>query len=196
MTPNPNVQWRIANHDSLCMNSSCSLGVKKGDVCVWFAPRDFDSAPRKYGCLKCQQKYYSWLTEPIPEVVPVDPDPKEQVITLISFSFAKGVPENVSKDHRFDVRRTVRNPWRNESLRKLNGLHPSVQDFVRRCGRSQGVITKIISTPFWLNDPLWAVGCQGGKHRSVAIVELAAKALLEANRKVEIVHRDLKLGKE
>ena len=36
------------------------------------------------------------------------------------------------------------------------------------------------------------IGCHGGKHRSVAVAEMAAAAMREKGHKVTVVHRDLK----
>lgn len=112
--------------------------------------------------------------------------PKE--LTLISFSYKGGVPE---AKRILDVRSTVRNPWENEILRKLNGLDSEVQAFVGRCRGGKLAANKVIN---WAaRGTTIAVGCMGGRHRSVAIVEMAAKELAAKGWVVHHSHRDLKV---
>lgn len=124
------------------------------------------------------------------------------MLHLISFSYKKGVPEGA--DRVFDLCRKVRNPWSLKPLRKLNGLHPKVQELVANCGGGQRMIGLIGSYNAFADyavDPddssselTIAVGCTGGQHRSVAIVELVAKRLIENGQMhFTVVHRDLKV---
>lgn len=115
---------------------------------------------------------------------------KAPTVHLMSFSYRKGVPKNSVEGRPvkvFDARK-VRNPWRFPDLRKLNGKDPKVREFVRRCRSAQMLIglAKIYA-------PTWqiCIGCMGGRHRSVALVE-ELRGCFKDSYTVKVVHRDLK----
>lgn len=149
--------------------------------------------------LVCETECY--ITQPLipgkvrrPNLVEYIPN-LTKTMTLISFSYKYGVPAGVPKNNVFDVRHSVRNPWRDPVLRKLDGLHPDVQKFVAKCNGAK----KIINKPFY--SDIVAIGCMGGKHRSVAIVELLAEKFRADKYKdkgwtVEVFHRDLNKPRE
>jgi UPF0042 nucleotide-binding protein len=112
-------------------------------------------------------------------------------VKLISFAYKNGKISNSSFTRVHDARKTVRNPWRHPKLRKLNGLDSDVQAFVTKCAGAQVIINKAM-TQLSLGFYTAAIGCQGGKHRSVAIVEIIAQQCRENGWDVEIEHRDLK----
>lgn len=118
-------------------------------------------------------------------------------ITLLSFGYKFGSPELTETVNGIippwvivDVRKTVRNPWGVPSLKSKNGLTKEVQEFVGRCGGTKKIIARMLSAAK-NSKPAFAIGCTGGKHRSVAIVELAATALRGSGYVVDVVHRDM-----
>lgn len=116
---------------------------------------------------------------------PVTPG-KPKIINLISFSYAYGVPK---ADKVYDLRSMVRNPWRDAKLRKLNGLDPSVRNFIERC-RGAKKVTAIAAMAGKIGS-VFAFGCMGGKHRSVAVVEMVAEHYRSRDWIVEVEHRDI-----
>lgn len=84
--------------------------------------------------------------------------------------------------------RILRNPHFDPALRNATGKDQSVQDYVRK-------------SPSWIdlyNRSLAArpgqtvvFYCVGGKHRSVAMAEMAAKALREMGRDVSLTHCEI-----
>jgi UPF0042 nucleotide-binding protein len=120
--------------------------------------------------------------------------------TILSFGFKYGIP--VDADFVFDAR-FLANPFWEEDLKNLTGLDKKVQDFVLHqdgAERFAKTINELINTttPGYVREGkkyvTVAIGCTGGKHRSVTISEKVAQHLLADGAKVRVVHRDL--GKE
>jgi UPF0042 nucleotide-binding protein len=120
--------------------------------------------------------------------------------TILSFGFKYGIP--VDADVVFDVR-FLANPFWEEDLKKLTGLDKKVQDFVLKQDGAENFSKTInelinVTTPGYVREGkkyvTVAIGCTGGKHRSVTIAEKVAQELKSNGAKVRVVHRDL--GKE
>lgn len=120
--------------------------------------------------------------------------------TILSFGFKYGIP--VDADFVFDAR-FLANPFWEEDLKSLTGLDKKVQDFVLNQDGAEKfaeTINELINatTPGYVREGkkyvTVAIGCTGGKHRSVTISEKVAQNLQKDGAKVRVVHRDL--GKE
>jgi UPF0042 nucleotide-binding protein len=120
--------------------------------------------------------------------------------TILSFGFKYGIP--VDADFVFDAR-FLANPFWEEELKNLTGLDKKVQDFVLHQDGAEKfaeTINELINatTPGYVREGkkyvTVAIGCTGGKHRSVTISEKVAQKLQKDGAKVRVVHRDL--GKE
>lgn len=118
-------------------------------------------------------------------------------VTVISFSYRMGVPREA--DLVFDVR-FLSNPHYVDSLQPLDGENPEVARFIERDPALAGFMTTLDA----LIMPLLpsyeregksyltiAVGCTGGKHRSVYVAKKLADALGDSGRPVALIHRDL-----
>jgi UPF0042 nucleotide-binding protein len=116
------------------------------------------------------------------------------VIRLISFGYKNGAPVS---DKTFDIR-YLPNPHNERSLRPLTGFHPDVQQFVRSSATARKVqkeVFDICKKLDSINDNTTvAVGCYGGRHRSVAMVEMVAQELIACGRDVTTRHRDADHG--
>jgi UPF0042 nucleotide-binding protein len=121
------------------------------------------------------------------------------VVVFESFGFKHGVPQDA--DYVFDAR-FLPNPFWEKDLKPFNGLDQPVQDFLS----SQPIVTKFIwqinsFMMTWLphlerNNRSYitiAIGCTGGKHRSVYIAELLANNLRKERKDVQARHRDLEV---
>jgi UPF0042 nucleotide-binding protein len=117
--------------------------------------------------------------------------------TFVSFGFKRGLPAEL--DLCFDAR-FLPNPFFVDGLRRQSGLDAEVRDFVLGQQDTGPFLDKIVDlTGFLL--PLFsaegksyatvAIGCTGGRHRSVALVEAAVARLREAGFHVAARHRDL-----
>ena len=115
-----------------------------------------------------------------------------------SFGYKHGVPADA--DYLFDVR-CLPNPYWDENLRELNGKDETVIAFLSGSEQVQKMIDQIGNfLKYWL--PMFekenrsymsvAIGCTGGQHRSVYIVEQLAMQIRDAGKNVIIIHRDMR----
>ena len=123
---------------------------------------------------------------------------KNMFVTVMSFGFKYGIPEDA--DLVFDVR-FLPNPYYVEELRPLTGENQSVRDYVMQGNTAETFIEKLndmmdFLLPNYINEGknqlVIAVGCTGGKHRSVTI----AKALYDHLKShgeygIRMDHRDI-----
>jgi len=118
-------------------------------------------------------------------------------ISLHSFSYKRGLPRGI--DIVFDVR-FLANPHWEPHLRGLDGRNADVARFVRSDALFDDFFARVADLllsllPAYRNEGkshlAIGFGCTGGQHRSVALVELMAKALAEAGWAVSIRHREL-----
>ncbi len=122
---------------------------------------------------------------------------RETVTNLVSFGFRHGTPAAV--ELLFDVR-FLPNPYFEESLRDGTGRDQAVADYVMKSERGESFFKRLDEFIEYLL-PLYdqegkayvtiGVGCTGGRHRSVAIVETMAVRLREMGREVSVSHRDV-----
>ncbi len=114
-----------------------------------------------------------------------------------SFGFKQGLP--LGADLVFDVR-FLDNPHFVEELKPKTGLDPAVSNFVLNQKSYKTFLAKLKDMLFFLL-PLYrqegktsltiAIGCTGGRHRSVAIAEDLAPYLLGTGCAVQVNHRDI-----
>jgi UPF0042 nucleotide-binding protein len=116
----------------------------------------------------------------------------------MSFGFKHGPPRE--EDLAFDVR-FLANPHYEPELRELTGLDERVAEFIARDGRLDQLHARLHALlDFLLAEYvaegkahlIIAIGCTGGRHRSVVIAEqLAARYRDREDLDVAVVHRDL-----
>jgi UPF0042 nucleotide-binding protein len=123
------------------------------------------------------------------------------LLTIVSFGFKYGIPADA--DNVADVR-FIPNPFWNEELRPYTGLDQQVSDYVLS---QQGAMEFVDSYVKSLAPVLAgyarenkhyatiAIGCTGGKHRSVAVASELGRALA-SNVEVAVTVRHRDLGKE
>lgn len=120
------------------------------------------------------------------------------LITLISFGYKYGLPRDA--DLVFDVR-FLPNPYYVDSLRPLNGNDDRVQKYLWKWAITHRFYQKLedlvsFLLPCYVKEgkPLLAIaiGCTGGKHRSVTLANELARTLEEKKYKVRVEHRDIK----
>jgi UPF0042 nucleotide-binding protein len=123
---------------------------------------------------------------------------KNLMITILSFGFKYGIPEDA--DLVFDVR-FLPNPYYVESLRPLTGNDMLVRDYVMGYDAAVQFLDKLTDMISFLipnyvlegkNQLVVAVGCTGGKHRSVTLAnELYCRLGTEEEYGIRIEHRDI-----
>lgn len=119
-------------------------------------------------------------------------------VNVVSFGFKRGTPREA--DLMFDVR-FLPNPHWVEELRPLDGRDAPVRDHVLGDPMARAFLDRLeelldVTLPGYLSERkrylTLAVGCTGGKHRSVAIAEHVAAHLRDRDDiSVRVVHRDL-----
>ena len=118
-------------------------------------------------------------------------------ITCMSFGYKYGPVTEANL--MFDVR-CLPNPYYIEEMRNLTGLDKQVFDYVMKFESSKEFAKRMLdlitySVPLYIEEGksqlVIAVGCTGGKHRSVTFAEIVYKALAEQGYRVSVVHRDI-----
>mgnify|MGYP001285326411 CR=1 FL=1 len=119
-------------------------------------------------------------------------------VTFMSFGFKHGPPreEDVALDVRF-----LANPHYEPELRQLTGLDQEVVDYIARDGRLAQLYDRLHALldfllPQYVSEGkahlVIAIGCTGGRHRSVAIAEhLAQRYREDPDLDVAVAHRDI-----
>lgn len=118
-------------------------------------------------------------------------------IHVESFGFKHGIPNEA--DFVIDVR-CLPNPYWVENLRNKTGLDKEVKDYVFSFSESRELLNRLIDLLDFLN-PLYikegksqivfAIGCTGGNHRSVAIAEALKEHFEKKWDNVSVNHRDI-----
>lgn len=123
----------------------------------------------------------------------------ELQIDVISFGFKYGVPQDI--DMLLDVR-FLPNPYFNNILRSKTGNDPAVRDYVFSFPETSTFLTKYMELiefllPQYVKEGkrylTLAIGCTGGKHRSVALANEIYARLLELDFNCRVSHRNLGL---
>jgi RNase adapter protein RapZ len=117
--------------------------------------------------------------------------------SVVSFGYKHGVP--LDTDLVFDCR-FLPNPHWVDELRPLSGLDAPVRDYVMAQGATQRFLDSLESLlvpllPAYAEEGksylTIAMGCTGGRHRSVALAEELAARLARAGTSVSVFHRDV-----
>jgi UPF0042 nucleotide-binding protein len=126
-----------------------------------------------------------------------DDQPDTLQVSVMSFGFKHGLPLDV--DTVLDVR-FLPNPHYDESLRPLSGLDDPVRTFVlgqqparEFLDRVEGLFASLI--PAYRNEGksylTIAIGCTGGRHRSVSMAEALCSRLQKIGIAARVTHRDI-----
>jgi UPF0042 nucleotide-binding protein len=118
-------------------------------------------------------------------------------IGVVSFSFARGLPKEA--DLVFDVR-FLKNPHYIPALKPMTGLDRPVADYVAAdpdfaafFGRMTGLLDPLL--PRFVKEGkkylTIAIGCTGGRHRSVMVASRLSAHLREQGWRVAVAHRDI-----
>ncbi|MBI5560200.1 MAG: RNase adapter RapZ [Deltaproteobacteria bacterium] len=121
-------------------------------------------------------------------------------INLVSFGYRYGIPPdaNIVMDVRF-----LPNPYFVDELKSLDGTHPSVKDFVLLRTETTnfierfGILLNYLVPLYWKEGKSYltiAVGCTGGRHRSVVIVDKLCGAIISEYGVPRKRHRDIDKG--
>jgi RNase adapter protein RapZ len=118
-------------------------------------------------------------------------------VSIVSFGFKYGLP--IDADMVADMR-FLPNPYWVDELRPMSGLDEPVRDYVRKQPRSKEfldtyeALLALLTDGFVHEDKSFltvAIGCTGGRHRSVTMAEALGERLRERGVKTQVIHRDL-----
>jgi len=118
------------------------------------------------------------------------------VVNVVTFGFKRGVPPGA--DLVFDVR-FLDNPHFEPGLREQTGRDPEVREFLEELPEYRENLDRLTDLLLWLLPKYRrehrsyftiAIGCTGGRHRSVASGEALKRRLGEAGWPVRLTHRD------
>jgi UPF0042 nucleotide-binding protein len=122
--------------------------------------------------------------------------PMTSLVQLISFGYRHAPPPEA--DITLDTRRLLRDPHVDPALRELTGLDEPVRTHVMNTPGALCLIVNTAATVRQLFEDLAvphqvvvAVGCAGGRHRSVALTEQIAALLDGGPASVAVHHRDV-----
>jgi UPF0042 nucleotide-binding protein len=125
------------------------------------------------------------------------PDRVSVVITSFGYLHPGGAP---TAHLTVDLRELLHNPHADPAMRELTGLDPAVRDHVLTTPGAADVLDGMAASTAALwrtRQPQWlttvAIGCAGGRHRSVALANALAHRINAsgAGASVQIVHRDI-----
>lgn len=123
-------------------------------------------------------------------------------VELVSFGFKNGIP--IDADIVMDVR-FLPNPFYNEEMRPLRGTDEIVYDFVMSQPETEEFYKLFMNLIEYTlpgyrregkSNLTIAIGCTGGHHRSVALVERMNKQIEALGYPVNLTHRDIDIVKE
>jgi RNase adapter protein RapZ len=119
------------------------------------------------------------------------------LVSVVSFGFRYGIPPDA--DLVFDVR-FLPNPHFVPRLRPFSGKNPRVARYVRSFPQTGEFLRRIQSLlgyliPHYIQEGksylTVAIGCTGGRHRSVVLAEVIRRDLQRKGYAAKVVHRDL-----
>jgi UPF0042 nucleotide-binding protein len=122
---------------------------------------------------------------------------KPMLVSLVSFGFRYGIPADA--DLVFDVR-FLPNPHFVPKLRPYSGKDPRVARYIRSFPQTGEFLRRIESLlsyliPHYIAEGksylTVALGCTGGRHRSVTLAEVVRRDLKKKGYSTKVVHRDL-----
>ncbi|WP_353947486.1 RNase adapter RapZ [Sporolactobacillus sp. Y61] len=120
-------------------------------------------------------------------------------VNLLSFGFKYGLP--IDADLVFDVR-FLPNPYYVRHMRDRTGLDADISEYVLKWTETRQFLKKLTDLLHFMlpqykregkGQLVIAIGCTGGKHRSVALTEWLGKTL-SADYPTSVSHRDIKRG--
>jgi UPF0042 nucleotide-binding protein len=118
-------------------------------------------------------------------------------LTLMSFGYKYGLPTDA--DTVVDVR-FLPNPFFVQELRAKSGLDPDVADYVLKGEDTRDFLARLRSLleftlPRYQREgktyATIALGCTGGRHRSVVLIEELSRVLRDGSYRVRVQHRDV-----
>ena len=134
------------------------------------------------------------------EVFPLSGSAERITVNMLAFGFKYGLPADA--DLVFDVR-CFPNPFYIDELKEKTGNDRAVQDYVMAGKEAQQFFAKLedmilMLMPLYIEEGKTsitiAIGCTGGKHRSVTFANKLGESLKKAGYSVNMIYRDIARG--
>lgn len=141
------------------------------------------------------------LRDKLREAFEIEVEAEAMQINVLSFGFKYGLP--IDSDLVFDVR-FLPNPFYIPELKEKTGLDREVSDYVKNSPVTAEFTNKLMDMIDFLiphyteegkSNLVIAVGCTGGKHRSVTIANEVYSFLVSKGLNADITHRDINKGR-
>lgn len=120
-------------------------------------------------------------------------------ISVMSFGYKHGLPDK--SDFVFDVR-FLPNPYYRPSLQPLSGNDEAVRRYVLKQPQAKKFLKLFLPVLSFIarqfrqkgkkRHLMLAIGCTGGRHRSIVMANEAARFLLQEKYQVSVKHRDIR----
>ncbi len=138
------------------------------------------------------------LKSEVVKIFDKDVDYTNMIITVMSFGYKFGIPQDA--DFVFDVR-FMPNPYYEEGLRRKTGNDKEVRDYVMQAEESRTFLKQLSDMMTFLakeytekehrHQLVIAIGCTGGRHRSVTIANELYNSISKLPYSVRVFHRDI-----
>lgn len=137
------------------------------------------------------------LKKELEKIFVLDQNYNNLYVTVLSFGFKYGIP--VDADLVFDVR-FLPNPYYIQELKPLTGNDKPIQDYVMSFDESKEFLDKLSDMIQFLlphyvqegkNSLVIAIGCTGGRHRSVTLANELGKRINSSLYGCKVEHRDI-----
>lgn len=141
------------------------------------------------------------LRDKLREAFEIEAEAEAMQINVLSFGFKYGLP--IDSDLVFDVR-FLPNPFYIPELKEKTGLDREVSDYVKNSPVTAEFTNKLMDMIDFLiphyteegkSNLVIAIGCTGGKHRSVTIANEVYSFLVSKGLNADITHRDINKGR-
>lgn len=135
------------------------------------------------------------------EIFPTNDNSGRIAVNVMAFGFKYGIPADA--DLVFDVR-CFPNPFYIDELKEKTGNDPEVQEYVMSGSEAQKFYKKLedmllMLLPLYIEEGkasiTIAIGCTGGKHRSVTFANKLGTAFDAAGYNVNMIYRDINKGR-
>ncbi len=138
------------------------------------------------------------LKKEVKKIVLSEKKYNNMIVTVMSFGYKFGIPQDA--DVVFDVR-FMPNPYYETELRSKTGNDDEIQEYVMAAPSSVEFVDKLYDmvkflVPNFINGEdrhqlVIAVGCTGGRHRSVTVANILGEKLKELPYSTRVFHRDI-----
>ncbi len=138
------------------------------------------------------------LKKEVSKILTAEKEYSNMIVSVVSFGYKNGIPRDA--DLVFDVR-FLPNPYYVDELKHHTGNEACIQDYVMKSGDGEKFLEKLYNLLEFLipqyvenegkHQLVVAIGCTGGRHRSVTIANLIHERLQALPYSVRVFHRDI-----